>query len=93
MTDAWALVIASAVPVVGGGVGYVIKLVLDMKKEQSAEIRSFREENRVDHGIVMNAISEIRQDVKDIRQSQNAHLEWHVTQQVGAKPRPRAKRK
>ena len=91
MTDAWAIVIAAAIPVVGGGVGYLIKVVLEMKNEQRRELNEFREENRSDHGIVMNALAEVREDVKEIRRAQHDHLEWHATQVEKAKAKPKRK--
>ena len=79
MSDAWAIVIAAAVPVVASGIGFVIKLILDTRDEQRRELSSLREENRVDHGLVMNAILDLSSDVKDIKRDQQDHFKWHAT--------------
>lgn len=79
MSDAWAVVIAAAIPVVASGIGVLIKIVLDMKQQQVAELRDLREENRTDHGIVMNAIIDLATDVKDIKRDQQDHFKWHAT--------------
>lgn len=86
MTDAWALVIAAAIPVVASGIAVVIKLILQMRDEQRKQLSDFREENRADHGIVMNAILDLSNDVKDIKRDQQDHFTWHAT-----KDRPVAK--
>lgn len=79
MTDAWAIVISAAIPIVGSGIGFVIKIILDMRDEQRKELKEFREENRSDHGIVMNAILDLSNDVKDIKRDQQDHFTWHAT--------------
>lgn len=79
MTDAWAIIIAAAIPVVASGIAYVIKLILDTRDEQRRELHALREENRTDHGLVMNAILDLSSDVKDIKRDQQDHFTWHAT--------------
>ena len=81
MTDAWALVIAAAIPVVSSGIAVLIKLILQMRDEQRKQLNDFREENRTDHGIVMNAILDLSNDVKDIKRDQQDHFTWHATKE------------
>lgn len=80
MSDAWAIVISAAIPVVASGIAFVIKLILQTRNEQRREIHELREENRTDHGIVMNAIIDLSNDIKDIKRDQQDHFKWHSTQ-------------
>lgn len=79
MTDAWAIVVSAAIPVVASGIAVVIRLILQMKDEQKKELSDFREENRTDHGIVMNAILDLSNDIKEIKRDQQDHFTWHAT--------------
>lgn len=68
MNDFWIAVIVALIPVVGGGVGWLIKFMLE-----------FRDENRADHNVVMKAITELKQDVRDVKGGLHDHMAWHVT--------------
>ena len=65
-TDFWTAVVLTLIPVVGGGVGYLIKSLV-----------SFRTENRIDHNTVMDAISDLKTDVKDVKNDLHEHVAWH----------------
>lgn len=66
MTEAWAIVIAAAIPVIATGVGFLIR-----------EIRSFRTENRQDHANVMNEMRKIKAGIDRISERFNDHMDWH----------------
>ena len=68
MNDFWIAVVVALIPVVGGGVGWLIKFMLE-----------FRDENRADHNVVMEAITELKQDVRDVKGDLHDHMAWHVT--------------
>lgn len=67
MTEAWALIIAAAIPVLGTGVGFLIR-----------EIRSFRSENRQDHANVMNEMRKIKSGIDRLSDRFNDHMDWHA---------------
>ena len=65
-TDVWTAVLVTTIPVVGGGIGYLIKTLFD-----------FRTENREDHDIVLDAINDLKTDVKDVKNDLHEHVAWH----------------
>lgn len=67
MSEAWVAIIVAAIPVIGAGIGWLIKFVLD-----------FREENRKDHNIVMEAISDLKTDVREVKGDLHDHVQWHL---------------
>ncbi len=67
MTEAWALIIAAAIPVLGTGVGFLIR-----------ELRSFRSENRQDHANVMNEMRKIKAGIDKVSDRLNNHIDWHM---------------
>jgi hypothetical protein len=67
MNESWVALIVASIPVIGAGVGWLIKYVLD-----------FRKENRRDHGIVMEAINDLKVDVREVKGNLNDHVEWHL---------------
>lgn len=67
MTDAWAVVLAAAIPVLGTGVGFLIK-----------ELRSFRWENRQDHAVVMKELRKVQDGVSKVSERLSSHIDWHM---------------
>lgn len=67
MSEAWVAIIVAAIPVIGAGIGWLIKIVFD-----------FREENRKDHNIVMDAINGLKTDVREVKNGLNDHVQWHL---------------
>ena len=67
MSEAWALIIAAAIPVLGTGVGFLIR-----------ELRSFRSENRQDHANVMNEMRKIKAGIDKVSDRLNNHIDWHM---------------
>jgi len=59
-----------AVAVIGGPLVVLIQIV-----------RDFRKENHADHGKVMEAITEVHDDVKDLGKRFKKHLKWHDQQE------------
>lgn len=70
MTEAWAIVIAAAIPVLGTGIGFLIR-----------EFRSFRRENRQDHANVMHEMRRIKFGIEKINDRLNRHMDWHAERQ------------
>ncbi len=66
-SDIWTAVIVTSIPVVGGGVGYLIKYLIE-----------FRKENRIDHDIVLEAISDLKSDVREVKTGLYDHISWHA---------------
>jgi len=66
MSESWIAIVVAAVPVLGAGIGWLIKFVLD-----------FREENRNDHNLVMEAINELKTDVREVKGDLHDHVKWH----------------
>ena len=67
MSETWVALTVAAIPVFGAGIGWLIKFVLD-----------FREENRNDHNIVMEAINELKTDVREVKGDLHDHVKWHL---------------
>jgi ribosomal protein L10 len=74
MTDAWALIIATLITTIAGGVGAAIK-----------QMRDLRRENRNDHGVVMlklnlmnHSMKEVGKKVDQVNERLNDHIEWHL---------------
>ena len=65
-TDVWTAVLVTTIPVVGGGIGYLIKTLFD-----------FRAENREDHDVVLEAIHDLKTDVREVRNGLHDHVSWH----------------
>ena len=65
-SELWTAVVVTAIPVVGGGVGYLIKYLIE-----------FRNENRIDHNLVMEAISDLKTDVREVKSGLYDHISWH----------------
>ena len=67
MNDAWAIIIAAAIPVLGTGVGFLIR-----------ELRSFRSENRNDHAVVMKELKKVKDGIDKVSDRLSSHIDWHM---------------
>jgi len=67
MNDAWAIIIAAAIPVLGTGVGFLIR-----------ELRSFRSENRNDHAVVMTELKKVKDGIDKVSDRLSSHIDWHM---------------
>jgi len=67
MTDSWAIIIAAAIPLVGTGVGFLIR-----------EFKNFRVENRQDHANVMSELRKVRSGIDAVAGRLNTHIDWHM---------------
>ena len=67
MTDSWAIIIAAAIPVVGAGLGFLLR-----------EFKNFRKENRQDHANVMHELRKVRNGVENVAHRLNTHIDWHM---------------
>lgn len=65
--ELWTAVAVATIPVIGGGLGYLIKYLID-----------FRKENRTDHNLVMEAIKGLKIDVREVRNGLYNHISWHA---------------
>jgi len=65
-SDIWTAVVVTTIPIVGAGIGYLIKYLIE-----------FRNENRNDHDIVMEAISDLKVDVREVKNGLYDHISWH----------------
>lgn len=81
MTDAWALIIATLITTLAGGIGAALK-----------QMKNLREENRLDHGMVMlhlknvkrsvdsvgDEVKTLKSDVKNVGDRLADHIDWHL---------------
>jgi len=67
MTDSWAIIIAAAIPVVGAGLGFLLR-----------EFKNFRKENRQDHANVMVELRKVRTGVENVANRLSTHIDWHM---------------
>lgn len=74
MTDAWALIIATLITTVAGGLGALLKLTY-----------SLRRENKDDHNTVMFKLNLVSKSVKAVGEKidrvndrLNDHIDWHL---------------
>ena len=67
MNDAWAIIIAAAIPALGTGVGFLIR-----------ELRSFRSENREDHAVVMRELVKVKDGIDKVSERLTSHIDWHM---------------
>ena len=67
MSDAWAIIIAAAIPAVGTGVGFLLK-----------QFKEFRTENRQDHANVMAELRKVRNGIDTVAGRLNQHIDWHM---------------
>jgi len=67
MNDAWAIIVAAAIPVLGTGVGFLIR-----------ELRSFRSENRDDHAVVMKELKKVKDGIDKVSDRLSSHIDWHM---------------
>lgn len=65
-TEIWTAVVVTTIPIIGGGIGFLIKSLFD-----------FRKENREDHNVVMEAVLDLKQDVKKVGKKLEKHIDWH----------------
>jgi len=64
MSDAWAAIIV-AIITAGSGFGLAV-------------IQRFRKENREDHATVIESITILHQDVRDVSKKLDGHISWHL---------------
>ena len=64
MTDSWAIVIAASIPVFATGLGWIVKLLLNLSKD-----------NKYDHNIVMEEIKTLTKAVKKSGKKIDKHID------------------
>jgi len=63
----WIAVLTTAIPLIGAGIGYLIKFIID-----------FRNENKIDHDVVMAELKNVKKSVDKVGVRLNDHIEWHI---------------
>jgi len=56
----------------------IVALITTMGTVLVALFNVLRKENRQDHNIVREKIEELRQDVKDVDDKLDGHINWHL---------------
>jgi Ser-tRNA(Ala) deacylase AlaX len=64
MNEAWASIVVAVIGLVGSG------LALQFQK--------LKKENRNDHGLVIRAITEVQDDVREVGKKVDGHIDWHL---------------
>lgn len=63
----WATFITAAATGAVTGIGFLIKALFE-----------FRKENRHDHNVVMDAIKDLKTDVREVKGDLHNHVQWHL---------------
>jgi len=63
----WIAVLTTTIPLIGAGIGYLIKFIID-----------FRNENKIDHDVVMTELKNVKKSVDKVGVRLNDHIEWHI---------------
>ena len=64
MTEAWASIIVAIIGVVGSILAF--------------QFQKMKKENRNDHGLVIRAINEVQDDVREVGKKLDGHIDWHL---------------
>jgi hypothetical protein len=64
MTEAWASIIVAVIGVVGSILAF--------------QFQKMKKENRADHGLVIRAITEVQDDVREVGKKLDGHIDWHL---------------
>jgi hypothetical protein len=64
MTEAWASIIVAVIGVVGSILAF--------------QFQKMKKENRSDHGLVIRAITEVQDDVREVGKKLDGHIDWHL---------------
>jgi len=56
----------------------IVALITTMGTVLVALFNVLRKENRQDHNIVRDKLEELRQDVKDVDDKLDGHINWHL---------------
>ncbi|MEY3376895.1 MAG: hypothetical protein RL463_1205 [Bacteroidota bacterium] len=64
MTDAWASIIVAVIGIVGSLLMFVLSRL--------------RRENRDDHNIVRDILNTLHEDIKDVGDKIDNHIDWHL---------------
>lgn len=69
MTDSWAIVIAASIPVFATGLAWIVKLLLNLGRD-----------NKYDHNLVMEEIRTLTKVVKKNGRKIDKHVDWHFNE-------------
>lgn len=64
MNEAWASILVAIIGVVGS--------IL------AIQFQKLKKENRTDHGLVIRAITEVQDDVREVGKKLDGHIDWHL---------------
>jgi homoserine dehydrogenase len=64
MNEAWASIVVAGI----GLVGSILTI----------QFQKLKKENRNDHGLVIRAITEVQDDVREVGKKLDGHIDWHL---------------
>jgi hypothetical protein len=64
MNEAWASIVVAIIGVVGSILAF--------------QFQKLKKENRDDHGLVIRAITEVQDDVREVGKKLDGHIDWHL---------------
>jgi hypothetical protein len=64
MNEAWASIIVAVIGVAGSAL--------------AIQFQRLKKENRNDHGLVIRAITEVQDDVREVGKKLDGHIDWHL---------------
>jgi hypothetical protein len=64
MNEAWASIIVAIIGLVGSAL--------------AIQFQRLKKENRNDHGLVIRAITEVQDDVREVGKKLDGHIDWHL---------------
>jgi hypothetical protein len=64
MNEAWASIVVAVIGLVGSGL--------------ALQFQRLKKENRNDHDLVIRAITEVQDDVREVGKKLDGHIDWHL---------------
>jgi hypothetical protein len=64
MNEAWASIIVAIIGLAGSAL--------------AIQFQRLKKENRNDHGLVIRAITEVQDDVREVGKKLDGHIDWHL---------------
>jgi hypothetical protein len=64
MNEAWASIVVAVIGLVGSGLAF--------------QFQKLKKENRNDHNLVIRAITEVQDDVREVGKKVDGHIDWHL---------------
>lgn len=64
MNEAWASIVVAIIGMVGSVLAF--------------QFQKLKKENRTDHNLVIRAITEVQDDVREVGRKVDNHIDWHL---------------